>query len=101
MLLLDSIFNRTPLLFLRPALLQSPILPPALLGLARGLLPLHARDDTPPTLPAIEQVIDLPREDLARLGAVLRLRALSLALDDDAGGDVLQLDGRVCFVLGC
>lgn len=38
-------------------------------------------------------------EDLARVFAILVPRARSLGLDDDAGGNVLELNGGVGLVL--
>lgn len=48
---------------------------------------------------AVQKVIDLLGQVLAGQLAVLGAGARVLAFDDDAGGDVLELDGGVGFVL--
>lgn len=69
------------------------MLPPALLRGAGFLLCLEPCHYGGATLVAVEQVVDLLCEVLAGQLAVLLAGARVLALDDYAGGDVLQLDG--------
>lgn len=75
------------------------MLPPALLGGAGFLLRLEPGDDGGAALVAVEQVVDLLGEVLAGQLPILLAGARVLALDDYAGGDVLELDGRVGLVL--
>lgn len=69
------------------------MLPPALLCGAGLLLCLEPCHYGGAALVAVEQVVDLLRQVLAGQLAVLLAGARVLALDDYAGGDVLQLDG--------
>lgn len=75
------------------------MLPPALLRSAGLLLRLEPGHHGGAALVAVEQVVDLLCEVLAGQLAVLLAGARVLALDDYAGGYVLQLDGRVGLVL--
>lgn len=76
------------------------MLPTTLLVRTRLLPRINPRHDRGPAVLAIKQVVDLLGQVLARQLAVLRARARLLAFDDDAGGEVLELDGGRGFVLG-
>lgn len=69
------------------------MLPPALLGGAGLLFRLEPGHDGGAALVTIEQVVDLLGEVLAGQLAVLLAGACVLALDDYAGGEMLELDG--------
>jgi hypothetical protein len=48
---------------------------------------------------AIQKVVDLLSENFAGQFAVLAAGASCLRFDDDTGGYVLELDGRIGFIL--
>jgi hypothetical protein len=75
------------------------IFAPALLGGAGLLFPLQAGDDGGAAGVAVAEVVELLGEELASDGAVLGAGSGGLGFDDDAGGDVGELDCRVGFVL--
>lgn len=90
-----------PLLFScsLPLLVQLSILAATLLGCTGGLFLLDLADYARPALLAVEQVVDLLGEQLARVFAVLASRPGGLGLDDYARRDMFQLDCRVGLVL--
>lgn len=99
-LLVRPVRTQSPIVILLVSLfaLLSPLskiamLPPALLGGAGFLLRLEPGDDGGAALVAVEQVVDLLGEVLAGQLAVLLAGACVLALDDYAGGNMLELDG--------
>lgn len=106
----DFLCNVTPLtltlvylvllvLSIRPCLIEFLILAPLLLvGASRPLL-LDPADNGRPTLLTVLQLVDPLGEYLAGVLAVLVARPGGLGLDDDARGDVSELDRRVCLVL--
>lgn len=75
------------------------VLPPALLGGARLLLGLDPGHDCRAAVVAVEEIVDLLGQVLPGQLAVLRARASVLALDDDAGRDVFELNGGIGLVL--
>lgn len=83
----------------RLLLLQFLVLAPALLGGAVGALLLDGPHDGGPALLAVVQLVEPRGEQVARRLAVLLARPRRLALDDDARGEVFELDGGRGFVL--
>lgn len=73
--------------------LQLPVLAATLLGGTGGALPLHLADNGGPALVAMKEIVYPLRQQLAGMLAVLTAGAGGLGLDNDAGGDVLELDG--------
>lgn len=80
-------------------LLELPVLPPALLGRARGLLPLDLAHDGGAALVAVAHPVELRRQQVSGDLAVLLPRACGLGLDDHAGGEVFELYGGASLIL--
>ena len=88
------------LLILFPGLFPKvPVLAALLLIGTGGLLPLDGGDLCRAALVPVGVLVDALGEDLAGDLAVLVAGAGGLGFDDDIGGEVLELDGRVCLVL--
>lgn len=81
-------------------LLQAAVLAATLLGGAGGPLALQVGDLGGAAGGAMQLVVESLGQQLAGSRAVLAAGARRLGLDDDARGQVLELDGRVGFVLG-
>lgn len=78
---------------------QKSVFPPLLLVGTCRLLPLDTRYLRRAALVSVEVLVDALGEDLARNLSVLVAGAGGLRFYDDAGWEMLQLDGGVCLVL--